>query len=121
MNPSHDCREQMQAELLGRPVCAAVQADPLRPLLASMLTGRSLNQGVLTATLGLPPADFEALWQSYFPGDALQLHIIKRRGPPLEQPLILPARPARLAALLAQAGTVWQGVGNALGCLASAA
>ena len=33
--------------------------------------------------------------------DALQLHILKRRGPPLAQPLLLPARPARLAALLA--------------------
>ena len=33
--------------------------------------------------------------------DALELHILKRRGPPLAQPLLLPARPARLAALLA--------------------
>ena len=33
--------------------------------------------------------------------DALVLHILKRRGPPLEQPLSLPARAARLAALLA--------------------
>ena len=74
MNASHDCREQMQTELLGRPVSAEVLADPLRPLLASILAGRSLNQGVLTATLGLPPADFQALWQAYFPGDALQLH-----------------------------------------------
>jgi len=33
--------------------------------------------------------------------DRLALHILKRRGPPLEQPLCLPARAARLAALLA--------------------
>jgi protein ImuA len=33
--------------------------------------------------------------------DALELHILKRRGPPLAQPLSLPARTARLAALLA--------------------
>lgn len=33
--------------------------------------------------------------------DALLLHILKRRGPPLAQPLLLPARPARLTALLA--------------------
>jgi nitrogen fixation protein NifQ len=39
-----------------------------------MLTGRSLNQGVLTATLGLPPEVFAVLWQDYFPGDALHLH-----------------------------------------------
>jgi nitrogen fixation protein NifQ len=73
MNPSHDCRELMQAELLGRSVSAEVLADPLRPVLASMLTGRSLNQGVLTATLGLTPESFATLWQNYFPGDALQL------------------------------------------------
>jgi hypothetical protein len=71
MNPSHDCREQMQTALLDRSVSAQVLADPLRPVLSSMLTGRSLNQGVLTATLGLPPSDFQALWQPYFPGDAL--------------------------------------------------
>ncbi len=67
------------------------------------------------------PATLRLLAINQTDSDALWLHIIKRRGPPLEQPLILPARPARLAALLAQAGTVWQGVGNALGCLASAA
>jgi protein ImuA len=33
--------------------------------------------------------------------DTLQLHILKRRGPPLETPLALPACPPRLAALLA--------------------
>jgi len=33
-------------------------------------------------------------------GDALLLHIIKRRGPTLDQPLLLAARPARLAVLL---------------------
>lgn len=32
--------------------------------------------------------------------DKLQVHIVKRRGPPLVQPLELPAHPARLAALL---------------------
>ena len=41
--------------------------------------------------------------------DALELHILKRRGPPLVQPLLLPARPARLAALLAiQSGQLLQ-------------
>lgn len=33
--------------------------------------------------------------------DTLQVHILKRRGPPLERTLTLLARPARLAALLA--------------------
>jgi protein ImuA len=67
------------------------------------------------------PAALRLLASNQTDSDALLLHIIKRRGPPLEQPLILPARPARLAALLAQASTVWQGAGNALGCIASTA
>lgn len=37
-------------------------------------------------------------------GDGVQLEILKRKGPPLAQPLQLPARPARLAALLAHDG-----------------
>ncbi len=37
-------------------------------------------------------------------GDALLVHILKRRGPPLEQALTLTARPARLGALLAVTG-----------------
>jgi nitrogen fixation protein NifQ len=64
----------MQTELLGRTATADAQADPLRPVLASLLVGRSLNQGVLTATLGLPPSDFQAMWQTYFTGDELHLH-----------------------------------------------
>ena len=51
--------------------------------------------------------------------DALWLHIFKRRGPPLDQPLSLPTRPARLAALLAvcdgaagDAGAALQGEGE---------
>lgn len=35
------------------------------------------------------------------PSDALQLHILKRRGPPLAHAVALPARSARLGALLA--------------------
>jgi nitrogen fixation protein NifQ len=73
MNPSHDCREQLRTELLGRQASPAALADPLRPVLASMLSGRSLNQGVLSATLGLHADDFAALWRAYFPGATLQL------------------------------------------------
>jgi nitrogen fixation protein NifQ len=81
MNPPGDCREPMQAELLARPAAAAAQADPLRPVLASLLCGRVLGQGVLNATLGLTTTDFEALCQSYFPGAALTL----RSGPGQDQ------------------------------------
>lgn len=73
MNPSHDCRAHLMAELLGRTVAASVAADPLRPVLASVLAGRSLHQGVLPATLGLTDVDFQRLWQDYFPGAQLEL------------------------------------------------
>ena len=73
MNPSHDCRALLLDELLGRPAAAAATADPLRPVLASLLAGRSLNQGVLPASLGLTEAAFQALWNGYFPGAHLNL------------------------------------------------
>ena len=73
MNSSPPCRALLQAELLGSPACARAVADPLRPLLASLLAGRWLNQGVLPATLGLTQAAFEALWNGYFPGAHLKL------------------------------------------------
>lgn len=47
------------------------------------------------------PAALRLLASTQSDSDALWLHILKRRGPPLDQPLLLPARPARLAALLA--------------------
>lgn len=73
VNPAHHCRALLLAELLGRPACARAAADPLRPLLASLLAGRSLNQGVLPATLGLTQAAFQALSNGYFPGAHLKL------------------------------------------------
>jgi len=73
MNRPHDCRALLMAELLGRPAHASALDDPLRPLLASLLAGRLLNQGVLSATLGLPDAAFQTLWHDYFPGAHLNL------------------------------------------------
>ena len=73
MNLSHDCRALLLAELLGRPAEASAAADPLRPIVASLLAGRLLNQGVLTATLGLTASAFELLWKSYVPGAHLNL------------------------------------------------
>ena len=58
---------------------AAAQAESSPALLRLLVTG--------------PPREA--------PVDALSVHVLKRRGPPLAQPLILLARPARLAALLA--------------------
>lgn len=71
---SHDCRVPLMTELMNRVVSPGVAADPLRLTLASLLSGRSLQQGVLPANLGLPDADLDALWQNYFPGPRLDLH-----------------------------------------------
>ncbi len=48
-------------------------------------------------------------------GSALELHILKRRGPPLERPVQVPAHPPRLAALIAASrlGQRWQGLPSA--------
>lgn len=73
MNPPHDCRTMLMADLLARPATAQAAADPLRPLLASLLAGRSLHQGVLTAKLGLSGQALQTLWQEYFPGEHLNL------------------------------------------------
>ncbi|MDP2679621.1 MAG: nitrogen fixation protein NifQ [Rhodoferax sp.] len=77
MNPSHDCRSLLMAELLNRPATAQAVADPLRPVLASLLVGRSLHQGVLTAALGLSGQAFQTLWHDYFPGE----HLALQNGP----------------------------------------
>lgn len=42
-----------------------------------------------------------ALPGANMPAGALQLHILKRRGPPLAEPLVLPERQARMGVLLA--------------------
>jgi nitrogen fixation protein NifQ len=73
MNRPLDCRELLMADLLARPAKPDAATDLLRPVFASLLTGRSLNQGVLTATLGLPESLFQLLWNDYFPGAHLKL------------------------------------------------
>jgi nitrogen fixation protein NifQ len=73
MSTEHDCRSPLMAELLGRDASPGAAADPLRPVLASLLAGRSMQQGVLTARLGLSAAAFQTLWQDYFPGKHLAL------------------------------------------------
>jgi nitrogen fixation protein NifQ len=73
MNPSLDCRDLVLAELMNRPAQSHAATDPLRPVLASLLAGRSLNQGVMTAKLGLSESAFQTLWADYFPGAHLNL------------------------------------------------
>ena len=57
---------------------------------------RVITSNPATASSGTAPDAPDVLQ-----GDALLVHIFKRRGPPLEQALTLVARPARLGALLA--------------------
>jgi len=73
MKPLRECRESLVTELLRRPAGTDFRDDPLRPVLASMLAGRALGEGIMPATLGLAGEDFESLWQSYFPGPHLRL------------------------------------------------
>jgi nitrogen fixation protein NifQ len=64
-------RARLQSGLLARPASAAAQADPNRPVLASLLAGQGCGEGVLPADLGLPAWELENLWASYFPGERL--------------------------------------------------
>ena len=73
MNAPLDHRAGLMAELLARPAAAPAAADPLRVILASLLVGRSLQQGVLSATLGLSQPDFSVLCDMYFPGAPMPL------------------------------------------------
>ena len=67
------CRDALLDELLCRPAGADFSADPLRPVLASMLAGRALGEGILPGHLGLGAAAFAALCHAYFPGPQLRL------------------------------------------------
>jgi protein ImuA len=59
------------------------------------------------------PARVRLLVQGSPEGHGLWLQILKRRGPPLETPLLLPAHPARLQALLqARQGRVTREAGS---------
>jgi len=66
-------RERLMADLLARPGEASALADPARPVLASIVVGRSLGEGVLPHALGLGEARFIDFWQRYFPGPQLIL------------------------------------------------
>ena len=71
MHAVHASREDLVQDLLGRAAPAA--PEPLRPIFASLLAGRALGKGVLSARLGLDDADFQVLWTDYFPGTRLVL------------------------------------------------
>jgi nitrogen fixation protein NifQ len=73
MDSSSEWRAWRIAELLDRPARGQAMTDPLRPVFASLLVGRSLHEGVLPETLGLTPDTFEQLIREYFPGPPLKL------------------------------------------------
>jgi len=73
MQALRDCRDALTDELLRRPASTDISGDPLRPVMASMLAGRAMDEGILPATLGLSPDDFQRLWDIYFPGPHLRL------------------------------------------------
>ena len=79
----------------------------------------------LAAQQEASPAVLRLLLESGEGADALTVRLLKRRGPPLAAPLVLPARPERLQALLAasrqQSARRRQGSGTALPAVAPAA
>ena len=79
----------------------------------------------LAAQQEASPAVLRLLLEPGEGADALTLRLLKRRGPPLTTPLVLPARPERLQALLAasrqQSARRRQGSGVALSAVAPVA
>jgi len=81
---------QVRAEQLRRLQIAAQEHSKLLFVLRPAQAQSESSPAVLRLLASISPDS-----------DALLLHILKRRGPPLDQPLTLAARPVRLAALLA--------------------
>jgi len=61
-------RATLLADLLRRPVDAAVAQDPNRLIFASLLAGQSAGEGCLPADLGLGAIDFVRMLNHFFPG-----------------------------------------------------
>jgi protein ImuA len=78
------------------------RADQLRRLHLAAQQGQRQRLLFVFRTLAAQhessPARLRLLLQGT---DALQVRILKRRGPPVDAPVVLPAHPPRLAALLA--------------------
>lgn len=90
---------QVRSEQLRRLQMAAAQYSKLLFVMRSVPAQDEASPAVLRLLLGGPAAGADEL------GDALCVHILKRRGPPLDQPVRLPARPGRLGALVSLCGT----------------
>lgn len=111
---------QVRAEQLRRLQLAAQAHNKLLFVLRPDQAQGEPSPAALRLLLSSPPAEADAA------ADTLLVHILKRRGPPLMHPLVLPARHARLGALLALSGPGGQArnqreKGDALDCVAAAA
>ena len=88
---------QVRADALRRLQMAALSHQKLLFVMRPAQVQLDASPAVLRLLISSAPATSGA-WR-----DALQVQVLKRRGPPLAQALVLMARPARLAALLALA------------------
>jgi protein ImuA len=97
---------QVRAEQLRRLQMAASAHSKLLFVMRPASAQSESSPSVLRLLVTNPPPGTDV------PPDAVQLQILKRRGPPLAQALLLPARSARLGVLLALSGRVHQAGGN---------
>jgi len=114
---------QAHAKLLWvmRPLAAQDESSPavLRLLVSTVGAGTAESAGVAGGSAAGGVGSVGGAGAASAAG-ALSVQVHKRRGPPLAQALVLPARPAALAALLA-VGTPFSGHQHALDRLAAAA
>lgn len=89
---------QVRAEQLRRLQMAAHDHSQLLFVMRPVKAQAESSPAVLRLLVSCTPGAVAAS------ADVLQLHILKRRGPPLERPLLLTARSERLAAVLARPG-----------------
>ena len=111
---------QVRAEPLRRlQLAAQTHGKPLFAVRPAQAQGES-SPAVLRLLLA-PWSDSLAAQTQAQGADALGLQVLKRRGPPLLQPLLLPGRQGRLSAWLALGAQAQEGVGHALDCATAAA
>ena len=105
-------RLQLAAQTHGKPLFA------LRPALAQAESSPAVLRLLLAPWPDRPAVQTQVQAQG---SDALCLHVLKRRGPPLLQPLLLPGRQGRLSAWLSLGAKEVEGDGHALDRLTAAA
>ena len=109
-------RLQLAAQTHGKPLFA------LRPAQAQAESSPAVLRLLLAPSPDSPAVQTHTQGQTQVQGtDALCLHVLKRRGPPLLQPLLLPGRQGRLSAWLALGAKAVEGGGHALDRLTAAA